>query len=89
MNGGGSLSALELGHRVSIAGPSIVSSYELPSHDRLTHGVVAGMTGCGKTGLAAVIVDEALRTGIPVLAIDVRGDRPICCSRSPRSKSRR
>ncbi len=33
-------------------------------------------TGSGKTGLATVLVEEALRARIPVLAIDVKGDLP-------------
>jgi hypothetical protein len=34
------------------------------------------MTGSGKTGLLMVMVEEALRAGIPVLMIDVKGDLP-------------
>jgi DNA helicase HerA-like ATPase len=34
------------------------------------------MTGSGKTGLVTVTVEEALRAGVPVLAIDVKGDLP-------------
>jgi hypothetical protein len=34
------------------------------------------MTGSGKTGLLTVMVEEALRAGVPVLAIDVKGDLP-------------
>jgi hypothetical protein len=34
------------------------------------------MTGSGKTGLLTVIVEEALREGIPTLMIDVKGDLP-------------
>src|SRR4051812_42029234 len=54
---------------------SSVASY-LPAHHLVTHGVVVGMTGSGKTGLVTVMVEEALRSGIPVLAIDVKGDLP-------------
>jgi hypothetical protein len=32
------------------------------------------MTGSGKTGLAIDLIEEALRQGIPVLAIDPKGD---------------
>jgi hypothetical protein len=39
-----------------------------------THGVVVGMTGSGKTGMALVLLEEALRAGVPVLAIDPKGD---------------
>jgi hypothetical protein len=34
------------------------------------------MTGSGKTGLLTVTVEEALRAGVPVLAIDIKGDLP-------------
>jgi hypothetical protein len=47
---------------------------ELDPTDLLTHGLIVGMTGSGKTGLAIVLIEEALRQGIPVLAIDPKGD---------------
>ena len=37
----------------------------LGSSDLTTHGVVVGMTGSGKTGLAVVLIEEALRAGQP------------------------
>src|SRR5262249_9664172 len=37
--------------------------------DLLTHGLVVGMTGSGKTGLAIALLEEALRQKIPVLAV--------------------
>ena len=49
---------------------------ELDPTDLLTHGLIVGMTGSGKTGLAIVLIEEALRQGIPVLAIDPKGDFP-------------
>ena len=39
-----------------------------------THGVIVGMTGSGKTGLGVVMIEEALLAGIPVLALDPKGD---------------
>ncbi|MBK7578662.1 MAG: DUF853 family protein [Myxococcales bacterium] len=42
----------------------------------VTHGVIVGMTGSGKTGLVIVTAEEALRAGVPVLMIDVKGDVP-------------
>lgn len=50
--------------------------YELPAHHLVTHAVVVGMTGSGKTGLLTVMVEEALRAKVPVLMIDVKGDLP-------------
>ena len=44
------------------------------SSDLTTHGVVAGMTGSGKTGLAVVLLEEALLAGIPTLVLDPKGD---------------
>ena len=44
------------------------------SSDLTTHGVVVGMTGSGKTGLAVVLIEEALLAGIPVLIVDPKGD---------------
>jgi hypothetical protein len=48
----------------------------LPPHHLATHAVVLGMTGSGKSGLVVVMVEEALRSGVPVLVIDVKGDLP-------------
>jgi len=48
----------------------------LPAHHLVTHSVILGMTGSGKTGLVTVVIEEALRNGIPVLAIDVKGALP-------------
>jgi hypothetical protein len=48
----------------------------LPAHHLVTHGVVVGMTGSGKTGLLTVLAEEAMASGVPMLAIDVKGDLP-------------
>ena len=42
--------------------------------DLTTHGVIVGMTGSGKTGLGVVLLEELLRSGVPVLVIDPKGD---------------
>ena len=44
------------------------------SKDLVTHGVCVGMTGSGKTGLCLSILEEAAIDGIPVIAIDPKGD---------------
>ncbi len=44
------------------------------SKDLVTHGVVLGMTGSGKTGLCLAVLEEAAMDGIPVIAIDPKGD---------------
>ena len=44
------------------------------SSDLVTHGVIVGMTGSGKTGLGIDLIEEAAIDGIPVIAIDPKGD---------------
>jgi Helicase HerA, central domain len=53
---------------------SVLAPLAIPAHHLTTHGVIVGMTGSGKTGLVTVLVEEALRSQIPVLVIDVKGD---------------
>src|SRR5258706_14910280 len=67
---------LYLGSWRRLDGTGTSEAFHLPAHHLLTHGVVVGMTGSGKTGLVTVMAEEALRNEIPVLAIDVKGDLP-------------
>jgi hypothetical protein len=46
------------------------------SKDLVTHGVVLGMTGSGKTGLCLSILEEAAMDNIPAIIIDPKGDLP-------------
>ncbi len=57
--------------------------FELPAHHLVTHAVILGTTGSGKTGLITVLVEEALAHQIPVLMIDVKGDLPNLALRLP------
>src|SRR3970282_2032632 len=45
-----------------------------PAESLRRHVAVLGSTGSGKTVLCKVIVEEAVRNGIPVLAVDPQGD---------------
>ena len=44
------------------------------SKDLVTHGVVLGMTGSGKTGLCIGLLEEAVMDNIPAIVIDPKGD---------------
>jgi DNA helicase HerA-like ATPase len=44
------------------------------SKQLVTHGLVVGMTGSGKTGLCFDIIEEAAIDGIPAVVIDPKGD---------------
>lgn len=44
------------------------------SKDLVTHGVVLGMTGSGKTGLCISLLEEAVMDNIPAIVIDPKGD---------------
>src|SRR5262245_35113379 len=44
------------------------------SRDLTTHAVCVGMTGSGKTGLCLSLLEEAAIDGIPVIAVDPKGD---------------
>jgi hypothetical protein len=44
------------------------------SKDLVTHALCVGMTGSGKTGLAIALIEEAAIDGVPVIAIDPKGD---------------
>src|SRR5215475_1211280 len=68
--------ALFLGGNRALDGSGHTARLELSPDDLTTHGVVVGMTGSGKTGLLMVLVEEALRSRVPVVMIDIKGDLP-------------
>src|ERR1051325_1518892 len=68
--------SLRLGRSLPLGAAAAPAPLHLPAHHLVTHGVIVGMTGSGKTGLVTVMVEEALRARVPVLAIDVKGDLP-------------
>lgn len=53
------------------------------SKDLVTHGVVLGMTGSGKTGLCLALLEEAAMDGIPAIVIDPKGDIANFCLTFP------
>jgi len=63
-----------LGKEVDPRTGALGARLELDPKDLLTHGLVVGMTGSGKTGLAIALIEEALKQGVPVIAIDPKGD---------------
>src|SRR5262245_41746964 len=65
---------LYLGKQVDAGSGALGDRVDLDPGDILTHGLVVGMTGSGKTGLAITLIEEMLRQGVPVLAIDPKGD---------------
>ena len=67
---------LNLGSWRNLNGSGGEDALLVPARHFTTHGVIVGMTGSGKTGLVTVLVEEALRSGIPTLVIDVKGDLP-------------
>ena len=44
------------------------------SRHLVTHGLVVGMTGSGKTGLCVGLLEEAAIDGVPAIVIDPKGD---------------
>src|SRR5471030_3238664 len=67
---------LSLGTTRPLDGAAESAPFALPAHHLVTHAVVTGMTGSGKTGLVTVLVEEALRAQVPVLMLDAKGDLP-------------
>lgn len=65
---------LYLGRQVDPVSGDLGARLELDPADLLTHGLIVGMTGSGKTGLALVLLEELLRQGVPIIAIDPKGD---------------
>jgi hypothetical protein len=66
---------LVLGRAVDPAsGKTGTEPFLLDPADLTTHGLIVGMTGSGKTALGIVLIEGLLQRGIPVLAIDPKGD---------------
>ncbi|MBK9064666.1 MAG: ATP-binding protein [Acidobacteria bacterium] len=68
-------STLFLGRAVDAStGKTVREDFRLDPSDLTTHGLIVGMTGSGKTALGIVLIEELLQRGIPVLAVDPKGD---------------
>lgn len=67
------LGAFYLGHRVR-DGARTDEPILYDAKDLTTHGLCVGMTGSGKTGLSAIVLEEAAIDGVPAIAIDPKGD---------------
>ena len=50
------------------------SSFYISPYELLTHSIILGMTGSGKTILGKIIIEEAALQGIPSILIDPKGD---------------
>lgn len=70
------LGAFYLGRRFDLASGRAIADEPIlyDAKDLCTHAVIVGMTGSGKTGLAISLLEEAAIDGIPVIAIDPKGD---------------
>lgn len=56
------------------SGQTTASKVLYDADDLTTHAVCVGMTGSGKTGLCLSLIEEAALDGIPIIAIDPKGD---------------
>src|SRR5436190_3587858 len=64
-----------LGRDYAVAAARALDTHLLyDSRDLVTHAVCVGMTGSGKAGLCLALVEEAAIDGVPVIAIDPKGD---------------
>ena len=69
------LGSFYLGRKHDLAAGETGSELVLyDSQDLTTHAVCVGMTGSGKTGLCLSLIEEAALDGIPVIAVDPKGD---------------
>ena len=67
------MTGLTLGTLLGTDGKPGTEPLAVEAADLTTHGVIVGMTGSGKTGLAVDLLEEALLAGIPALVLDPLG----------------
>src|SRR5688500_19911040 len=68
------LGVFYLGRESDPAGTTLGDLVLYDSRDLVTHALCVGMTGSGKTGLCLSLIEEAAIDGVPVIAIDPKGD---------------
>jgi hypothetical protein len=69
------LGTFYLGRRFDAATGTTTSEAILyDSRDLVTHAVIVGMTGSGKTGFAMTLLEEAAMDKVPAIVIDPKGD---------------
>jgi hypothetical protein len=68
--------SLFLGKSVQPNGELDSTHFHLEGDALVTHGVVLGMTGSGKTGLSMTLLEELTLAGVPLILIDPKGDLP-------------
>lgn len=65
---------LYIGKEVDLSTGTLKDKFFYKTKDLTTHAIIVGMTGSGKTGLAITMLEEAIVDGLPVIAIDPKGD---------------
>ena len=69
------LGMLYLGRELDMdSGVSAQQPLLYKNKDMMTHGVIIGMTGSGKTGLGIALIEEAIMDNLPSIIIDPKGD---------------
>ncbi|MCA9170691.1 MAG: ATP-binding protein, partial [Planctomycetales bacterium] len=69
------LGAFYLGKEYDLDSRKLLDEFVLyDSKDLVTHAVIVGMTGSGKTGLGIGLLEEAAIDGIPAIIVDPKGD---------------
>ena len=69
------LGAFYLGKEYDVADKKLLDRLLMyDARDLTTHAVCVGMTGSGKTGLCAVLLEEAAADHVPAIIIDPKGD---------------
>lgn len=65
---------LYIGKEIDAKTGELKEKFFYKTKDLTTHAVIIGMTGSGKTGMALVTLEEAILDGIPIIAVDPKGD---------------